>query len=94
MVKAIFNGTVVAESDEYKIVEGNVYFPPESLKREYFKESGLNTRCAWKGVASYYSVNVDGVEAKDVAWYYPTPSDAASNIKDHVAFYPQVVVEG
>lgn len=94
MVKAIFNGTVVAETEDYEVVEGNVYFPPDSVKREYFVDSGLHTNCPWKGIASYYSVNVDGVEARDVAWYYPTPSDAASNIKDHVAFYPQVVIEG
>ncbi|MDG0867530.1 DUF427 domain-containing protein [Candidatus Lucifugimonas marina] len=94
MVRAIFNGTVVAESEDYEVVEGNVYFPPDSLKREFFSESGLNTRCPWKGTASYYSVDVDGQQAQDVAWYYPSPSDAASNIKDHVAFYPQVVVEG
>ena len=94
MVKAIFNGTVVAETEDYEVVEGNVYFPPQSLKREFFNDSGLNTRCPWKGTASYYSVDVDGQEARDVAWYSPTPSDAASNIKDHVAFYPQVTVEG
>jgi uncharacterized protein (DUF427 family) len=94
MVRALFNGTVVAETDDYEVVEGNVYFPPDSLKKEFFSDSGLNTRCPWKGTASYYTVNVDGQAAQDVAWYYPEPSDAASNIKDHVAFYPQVVVEG
>ena len=94
MVRAVFNGTVVAEAEDYEVVEGNVYFPPSSIKREFFSDSGLNTRCPWKGLASYYSLNVDGQEAQDVAWYYPEPSDAASNIKDHVAFYPQVKIEG
>ncbi len=94
MVRAVFNGTVVAETEEYEVVEGNVYFPPESIKREYFSDSRLHTTCPWKGLASYYSLSVDGQEAKDVAWYYPVPSDAAANIKDHVAFYPQVVIEG
>lgn len=94
MVKALFNGTVIAETEDYEEVEGNVYFPPESIKREFFSDSGLHTTCSWKGLASYYSVQVDGQEAKDVAWYYPEPLDAASNIKDHVAFYPQVSIEG
>ena len=86
MPRAIFNGTVVAESDEYEIVEGNIYFPPGSIKREHFKESHLHTRCPWKGVASYYSLEVNGEEAADAAWYYPEPSNAAANIKGHVAF--------
>ena len=94
MVKALFNGTVVAETEDYEVVEGNIYFPSESIKREYFSDSGLRTNCPWKGLARYYSVKVDGQEARDVAWYYPTPSDAAANIKGHVAFYPLVTIEG
>ncbi|HIN15664.1 MAG TPA: DUF427 domain-containing protein [Dehalococcoidia bacterium] len=94
MVKALFNGTVVAETEDYEVVEGNIYFPSESIKREYFSDSGLHTNCPWKGLARYYSVKVDGQEARDVAWYYPTPSDAAANIKGHVAFYPLVTIEG
>ena len=94
MVKAIFNGTVVAETEDYEVVEGNVYFPPGSIKREFFSDSGLHTSCPWKGLASYYSLNVDGQEVNDVAWYYPDPSEAAGNIKDHVAFYRQVTIEG
>ena len=94
MVKALFNGTVVAETEDYEVVEGNIYFPSESIKREYFSDSGLHTNCPWKGLARYYSVKVDGQEARDVAWYYPTPSDAAPNIKGHVAFYPLVTIEG
>ena len=92
MVKALFNGTVVAETEDYEVVEGNIYFPSESIKREYFSDSGLHTNCPWKGLARYYSVKVDGQEARDVAWYYPTPSDAAANIKGHVAFYPLVTI--
>ena len=94
MVKALFNGTVVAETEDYEVVEGDIYFPSESIKREYFSDSGLQTNCPWKGLARYYSVKVDGQEARDVAWYYPTPSDAAANIKGHVAFYPLVTIEG
>ena len=94
MVKALFNGTVVAETEDYEVVEGNIYFPSESIKREYFSDSGLHTNCPWKGLARYYSVKVDGQEARDVAWHYPTPSDAAANIKGHVAFYPLVTIEG
>lgn len=75
-------------------MEGNIYFPSESIKREYFSDCGLHTSCPWKGLASYYSVKADGQEARDVAWYYPTPSDAAANIKGHVAFYPLVTIEG
>lgn len=94
MPTATINGTVIAESDEYEVVEGNIYFPPNSIKKEYFKESSLHSTCPWKGVASYYSVTVDGEEVQDVAWYYPEPSPAASNIKNYVAFYPAVKVEG
>ena len=88
------NETVVAESDDYEVVEGNIYFPPDSIKREFFKESSLRSTCPWKGQASYYSLSIDGEELPDVAWYYPEPSQAASNIKDYVAFYPAVKVEG
>ena len=94
MVKTLFNGTVVAETEDYEVVEGNIYFPSESIKREYFSDSGLHTNCPWKGLGRYYSVKVEGQEARDVAWYYPTPSDAAANIKGHVAFYPLVTIEG
>ena len=69
MVKALFNGTVVAETEDYEVVEDNLYSPSESIKREYFSDSGLHTSCPWKGLASYYSVKADGQEARDVAWY-------------------------
>lgn len=91
-MKAIFNNVVIAESDSTVVVEGNHYFPPHSIKREYFTPSSLNTICPWKGTASYYSVAVNGQESKNAAWYYPTPKEAAKQIKDHVAFYPVVKV--
>ncbi len=94
MPRAVFNGKVLAESDDYEIVEGNVYFPPSAINREYFKDSGHNTMCPWKGVASYYSISVDGADVSDVAWYYPDPKRAAKKIKDYVAFYPAVKIEG
>jgi uncharacterized protein (DUF427 family) len=93
MAKATWNGTVIAESVQFELVEGNVYFPLGSVKREYMTESATHTTCPWKGEASYYSVLVNGQTNKDAAWYYPTPKDAAKNIKDHVAFWKGVVVE-
>ena len=87
MAKVTYNGIVLAESDQTEKVEGNHYFPPESINREFFKESKSHTTCPWKGVASYYTLEVDGQQLKDAAWYYPTPSDAAKQIKDHIAFY-------
>lgn len=93
MARASYNGHTLAESDDVEIVEGNVYFPPGSVDRKVFTESALETRCPWKGVASYLNVVVDGKELNDVAWYYPEPNSAASNIKDYVAFYPQVTIE-
>lgn len=95
MPQAVFNGTVIAESDETIVVEGNHYFPPGSLKQEYFAErNGYHTTCPWKGIASYFDVEVDGERADAVAWTYKDPSRAAAEIKDHVAFYPRVKVEG
>jgi uncharacterized protein (DUF427 family) len=93
MPKAIWNGTVIAETDKFELVEGNVYFPPETVKREYLRPSATHTVCGWKGTASYYTVVVDGVEGKDTAWYYPDPKPAAANIKDHIAFWRGVKVE-
>jgi uncharacterized protein (DUF427 family) len=95
MPQAVFNGEVIADSDETVIVEGNHYFPPESINAEFFTQrDGYHTTCSWKGVASYYDVEVNGERAEAVAWTYEDPSPAAANIKDHVAFYPQVEVEG
>ena len=93
MTKALWNGAVLAESDATVVVEGNQYFPPESLRRECFKESGTHTECGWKGTASYYHVVVDGRENKDAAWYYPTPLPAAKNITGYVAFWKGVRIE-
>lgn len=93
MPRALWKGTVIAESDKFETVEGNVYFPPDSIRREHFKESDTHTVCGWKGTASYYTVAVDGEENRDAAWYYPDPKPAAANIKDHIAFWRGVTVE-
>ena len=93
MPKAIWNGAVIAESDNCQIVEGNQYFPPDAIKQEYFQSSDTHSTCPWKGVASYYNVVVEGQVNKDAAWYYPDPKSAASNIKDHIAFWRGVTVE-
>jgi len=93
MPKAIWNGTVIAESDRTEVVEGNHYFPPEAIDKQYFKESSTHTTCPWKGVASYYNVEVDGQVNKDAAWYYPTAKDKAKNIEGYVAFWRGVKVE-
>ena len=93
MAKAIWNGVVLAESDNTEVVEGNQYFPADSVKREYFKDTDTHTTCPWKGLASYYTIEVNGKENKDAAWYYPAPKDAAKQIKDHVAFWKGVEVE-
>jgi uncharacterized protein (DUF427 family) len=93
MAKAIWNGTVLAKSDQTIMVEGNHYFPPASVNWQYFKPSETHTICPWKGEASYYNVDVNGQVNKDAAWYYPAPKDAAKQIKDHVAFWRGVRVE-
>ena len=93
MAKAIWRGTVIAESDSFELVEGNVYFPPAAIRREYFKPSEKTTVCSWKGTAHYHSIVVDGVENRDAAWYYPDPKQAAAAIKDHIAFWRGVEVQ-
>jgi uncharacterized protein (DUF427 family) len=93
MAKAIWNGSVIAESDTFEVVEGNVYFPTADLKREFLKPSDKTTVCPWKGTAHYHTLVVDGVENRDAAWYYPEPKDAAAAIKDHVAFWRGVEVQ-
>lgn len=92
MAKAIWNGKVVAESEKFEEVEGNIYFPPEALKREYFSDSDHTSICPWKGTASYYSLTVDGKSNPNAAWIYRDPKSAAANIKDHVAFWKGVEV--
>ena len=94
MAKATWNGVVLAESDKYETVEGNTYFPPEAVNHEYIRDSAHTSECSWKGTASYYTVVVDGDENHDAAWYYPDPKKAAQNIKDHVAFWRGVKVDG
>ncbi len=93
MVKAIWNGVVLAESDHAEIVEGNYYFPPESVNREYFVENDMRTTCPWKGVASYYDIEVNGKVNRGAAWAYPQPKAAAAQIKNYVAFWRGVSVK-
>jgi uncharacterized protein (DUF427 family) len=93
MAKAIWNGRVIAESATFEEVEGNIYFPPDGLKRDYFRESATRTRCPWKGEAHYADLLVDGEWNRDAAWFYPSPEPAAARIKDHVAFWKGVRVE-
>jgi uncharacterized protein (DUF427 family) len=92
-MKATWHGATLAESGETVMLEGNHYFPPNSIKGDYFRESNSHTTCPWKGEASYYDIAVNGEVNKDAAWYYPEPKDAASNIKGHVAFWKGVTVE-
>lgn len=93
MPKAIWNGVVVAETEAFETVEGNVYFPPGAIRKEHFVPSDTHTTCGWKGIASYYDVAVGGKVNKDAAWYYPDPKEAAHNIKGHIAFWHGVKVE-
>lgn len=92
-MKALWNHAVLADSDDTIVVEGNHYFPPSAIKREYFKPSSTHTTCPWKGEASYYDVVVNGETNKDAAWYYPEPKEDAKQIKGHVAFWKGVKVE-
>lgn len=93
MAKAVWHGKVLAESPSFEIVEGNVYFPPDAIDKQYFKDSPTTTQCHWKGTAHYFTVAVDGAENKDAAWYYPEPLPAAAQIKNFVAFWKGVEVE-
>jgi uncharacterized protein (DUF427 family) len=92
MPKAIWNDVVVAQADRFETVEGNIYFPPESLEMQYFKASSTHTTCGWKGTASYYDVVVGAKVNRDAAWYYPEPKQAAANITGYVAFWRGVKV--
>lgn len=91
-MRAIWNGTVIAESEDTVVVEGNHYFPVGSVKQELLRDSSTHTICPWKGKASYYSVEVDGQVNTDAAWYYPTPSSAAQQIAGRIAFWRGVTV--
>jgi uncharacterized protein (DUF427 family) len=91
-MKATWHGTTLAESDATVVVEGNHYFPPESVNAEYFSDSPTHSTCPWKGEASYKTIAVDGETNADAAWYYPEPKEAAAEIKDHYAFWKGVEV--
>ena len=93
MARAVWNGEVLAESDDTVIVEGNHYFPAASVRPEVIRPRSTTTVCPWKGTASYYTIVAGGKENPDAAWYYPTPKDAAAEIKDRVAFWRGVTVE-
>ncbi len=92
-MKAIWNNQVLAESDRTIVIENNHYFPPESIKGEFFKKSDAQTHCPWKGDASYYTLEVNGERNPDAAWFYPNPKKAAEAIKDYVAFWKGVKIE-
>ena len=92
-MKAAWNGATLAQSDDTIVVEGNHYFPANSINRAYFTESDTHTTCPWKGEASYYHISINGEVNKDAAWYYPNPKEAAANIKDRIAFWKGVVIE-
>lgn len=92
MVKATWNGEVIAESDDTIVVEGNHYFPASAVHREYLETSSKKTTCPWKGTASYYTLTVNGKTNKDAAWFYPTPHSAAHNIAGRVAFWRGVSI--
>jgi len=89
---AIWNNEVIAESDETVLIEGNHYFPVNSVNQAYLSVSQTHTVCPWKGTASYYNVEVNGLINPDAAWFYPDPSDAAQSIKDHIAFWKGVII--
>jgi uncharacterized protein (DUF427 family) len=91
--KAIWRGAVIAESEHCEEVESNQYFPPDTVTKEYLRESDTHTVCPWKGTASYYDVVVDGEINKDAAWFYPDPKEAAEHIRDHIAFWRGVKIE-
>lgn len=91
-MKALWNGKIIAESDDILKVEGNSYFPIESVNKEYLKESQVTSVCPWKGKASYFSLEVDGKINKDAAWHYPEPKEAAKEIKGRVAFWKGVEI--
>lgn len=91
-MKAVWNDTVLAESGDTIVIEGNHYFPADSIKSEFFEKSSTRTICPWKGEATYYKIAVDGKENLDSAWSYPDPKDAAKEIKDYIAFWKGITV--
>ncbi|WP_373540945.1 DUF427 domain-containing protein [Chamaesiphon sp.] len=92
MKTATWNGVTLAQSDATVVVDNNQYFPADSIDRQYFKPSNTHTTCGWKGVANYYTIEVNGETNVDAAWYYPEPKDAAKNIGGYVAFWKGVKV--
>ena len=91
-MKAIWKGQLIAESDDTIVIEGNHYFPPNDIKKEFFADSEAQTTCPWKGLASYYTIKVNGDENPDAAWYYPEISDLAKQIEGYVAFWKGVKI--
>lgn len=91
-MKAIWNDQIIAESNDTIVVENNHYFPPESVKAEYLENTDTHTVCPWKGLASYYTLNVNGEKNRDAAWYYPQPKEAANHITNYVAFWKGVKI--
>lgn len=87
MIKALYNGKLIAESNDTVKIEGNHYFPLDSIKKDYLENSDLKTTCPWKGVASYYHLIFEGEKLNDMVWYYPQPNDEAKSIKNRIAFY-------
>lgn len=92
-MRAVWKGQVLAESDQTVVVESNHYFPPEAVRREFFAPSNTTTVCSWKGLANYYTVNVEGAANPDAAWYYSAPKEEAEQIRDYVAFWRGVTIE-
>ena len=92
-MKAIWNEVILADSELTVVIEGNHYFPPESINRRFFTESSTHTRCGWKGIASYYTIKIEDDYNQDSAWYYPEPLDKARSIKNYVAFWKGIKVE-
>ena len=92
-MEAVWNNKIIAKSDETIIIEGNHYFPPNSINKEYLEESSQTTVCPWKVTAAYYNIEVDGKSNRDSAWYYPNPSEAAKEIKDYIAFWKGVEIK-
>ena len=92
IMKAIWNNTIIAESPNTRIVENNHYFPPESVSKKFLQRSDTHSTCPWKGEASYYTIVVDGKTNVDGAWFYPSPKEAAKEIKDHIAFWKGVEI--
>ena len=91
-MKAVWNETVIAESDDTVMVEGNHYFPRDSIKTEYFRNSDMTSRCSWKGEAAYFDVVIDGAVNANAAWHYDRPKETAQHIEGHVAFWNGVTV--